>query len=348
LYNKPTEVNPNIQATRYYRKPFKKKPKNIKKPLDPKKAKDDQLYDADLKAVIVDYQKKFDLNEDGVIGQKTISVLNTSMSDIEMVIKTNMDRYRWLSDNLPEKRIEINIPSFTLTAYEKGKVISSRATIVGRAEKKTALMETNLYGVVLNPFWHVPRTYATQQLLPILRTDKRYLIDQEFEVLKMEKEGWRSIDPLSIDWDKVNETNYNYLLRQRAGRKNVLGAIKFNILNTYDIYLHSTTEPWLFTSKNKAFSSGCIRVEKPDELAKWMLKNNTTFDMNKFDDIYHAYDNEDPNVKKQNMVSVPLTKPLPTYITYFTVKVDEEGNLKFYDDLYKWDSGMMKAWENLY
>lgn len=340
----PTEGPNIVVGSRDYRIPFIKEHLKIKKPINPAAAKDNQLYDQGLKTVIVDYQKKLDIKEDGVIGQKTINALNTSLSDIEIEIRANMERYRWLTDNLAKKRIEINLAAFELTAYEDNKAISKRAVIVGRAEKKTALMETVLTSAVLNPFWHAPRTYSIEQLLPILRNDQRYPIDQEIDILKMTKDGWQAQDPLSIDWNKKNAKNFDYLLRQRPGKKNVLGAIKFNITNTYDIYLHSTTEPWLFSNKFKAYSSGCIRVEKPDDLAKWMLKDNTSFDMGKFDEIYHAYDNEDPNVKKPNMVNVPLTKALPTYIVYFTVEVDDKGELIFHDDLYKWDSGLAKAW----
>jgi murein L,D-transpeptidase YcbB/YkuD len=345
----PDDNNYIVVGARDYRIPLIRQKLGVKKSLNPTKAsKEANLYDQALKTAVIDFQKKFDINEEGAIGSKTIRALNISLNDKEVILKANMERYRWLSDRTPKKRIEVNIPSYNLAAYDNNENISNHAIIVGRKEKKTALMETNLYGIVLNPFWHVPRNYALQQLMPILRNDKRYLDDQEFDVLVPDKDTtWKKIDHTKINWNKINDKNYNYLIRQRPGRKNVLGAIKFNINNTYDIYLHSTTEPWLFTNKFKAFSSGCIRVDRPDELAKWMLKDNTSFDMNKFDSIYHAYDNEDPSVKKPNMVNVALTKPLPSFITYFTAKVNDAGEVEYFDDLYRWDSMMFKAWKNI-
>lgn len=341
---------PNIiVGMRDYRVPLIRKKLGVKKPISPQKAKQDDIYDKQMQKAVIEYQNKFDLKEDGVIGRKTIAALNISLSEMESKIKANMERYRWLSDDLPETRIEINIPQFELVAYKEDEEVDRHAIIVGRKQKKTALMETQLYSVILNPYWHVPRNYALKQLLPILVNDENYLRDQEFDVFHVDpKNRWTKVNYTEIDWANLNENNFSYLLRQKPGKKNVLGPIKFKINNPFAIYLHSTTEPWLFSNKYKAYSSGCIRVERPDEFAKWLLENNTDFDMEKFDSIYSAFDNNDASAEKPKSVEIKLKKPMPTYIGYFTVIVEDSGKLKFINDLYNWDSGIIKEWTGIY
>lgn len=345
----PTKGPNIIVGMRDYRVPLIRKKLGVKKPISPLKAKQDDIYDKQMQKSVIEYQNKFDLKEDGVIGRKTIRALNISLSEMESKIKANMERYRWLSDDLPETRISINIPQFELVAYKDGEESGKHAIIVGRKQKKTALMETQLYSVILNPYWHVPRNYAIKQILPILTNDQNYLRDQEFDVFHVDKQNrWIKVDYTEVDWASLDENNFSYLLRQKPGKKNVLGPIKFKINNPFAIYLHSTTEPWLFSNKYKAYSSGCIRVERPDEFAKWLLENNTDYDMNKFDDVYSAFDNNDPDIAKPKSVEIKLKKPMPTYIGYFTVIVEDNGKLKFINDLYNWDSDLIKNWVGIY
>ncbi len=312
------------------------------------RAKDDKfIYYKELQKHIIEFQKKFGIKPNGIINNKTIQALNISEDDLIEKISANMDRLRWIPDELESKRLEINIANQTLTAYEDGKQVFTQALVIGRSEKKTAIMNTYFKTIIFNPYWHAPRGYTVNYLLPILRENKNYLNNEEFELIQLAPDGWwKPIDSKTINFKKISEKNINFVIRQKPGRKNALGPMRFSLINNFDIYMHGTAEPWLFSSDYRAQSSGCIRVEDPLKLALFALEDNTDTPKEKYMSYYEAFnDNKLPSDKLPKHIKVDLKQSMPTYINYFTVFADEQGNLKFSDDIYSWDKTMIEFFE---
>ena len=313
--------------------------------IDPKKTED--VYDKVLQQKVIEYKKKFGMEETALINKDFIDTLNGYDDERISRVKVNMERYRWLPDDMPADRIEINLPQFELYAYREGKQDFSMGAIVGREKFKTPIMNTRMYQFVLNPYWNVPKAYFLRNMLPLLRQEPNYVKNQNFELLRLEKEGWKKIDQSSVNWDSVTEDNYNFLLRQLPGNLNVLGPIKFAIVNPYDIFIHSTSEPWLFTNKFRGYSSGCMRVQDPVKLAKYVIEvGGADLTEEEFMDLFNTYQSKDGYALEQQKGKsdryFKLKNPIPTFTTYFTASATEGGDVTFLDDVYNLDFNQAK------
>jgi murein L,D-transpeptidase YcbB/YkuD len=305
------------------------------------------VYDKILVDKVKEYQKKFGLNQNGVITKEFIDNINSYDDEQVSRIKTNMERYRWLPDNIEDVRLEVNMPEFKLHAYEDGKKTFSMGAIVGRTDKKTPIMNTEMFRFVLNPYWYVPKSYAIRNILPLLRQLPEYTKLQNMKILRLEREGWKEVKQSEINWDNYNADNFPFLLRQEPGNINVLGPIKLAIVNPYDIFLHSTSEPWLFTNEYKGYSSGCIRVEDPTKLANFVIEHGKAdLTPEKFLEFYHFYDSKDgvPMKVDASMSNkyFNLKQPIPIYLTYITAFAKEDGTVEFTEDTYSLDFNQAK------
>lgn len=310
-------------------------------PLNPNKSVAKNFYDKSLQREVLALQQKHGLKTDAIIGSKTINALNMSAGKIVKKIKANMERYRWFSGEFEQDRIVVNIPEFRLRAYEDGQEKLSLTTIVGKLSKKTPLIATKMTDVIFHPYWYVPQEYAATQILPQVKANPdNYLIDEEYTLIDNSNGGWKTVDPATINWEEMTAENFKYIMRQDPGAKNALGPIKFNILNHLSIYLHGTTKPWLFSKRVRSYSSGCVRVDGPIKLAYFVLQNNEDYDQAKIDEIFNSYDNdyEIPYYKKPVHKKMNLDKQIATYLTYFTIYADEDGNYNIFEDIYGWDS----------
>jgi len=309
----------------------------------------DTIYDKKLELKVKEFQKGHDLDDTGVVDKELVDLLNTSDEVHISRLKVNMERYRWLPDKLEPLRIEVNLPEFKLHAYKDGKEEFTSAAIVGRDEHKTPIMSTKMFQMVLNPYWYVPKAYAIRNMVPLLRQDPDYIKHQNFSLFRLDKAGWKKIDQSEVKWDGITEGNYNYMLRQEPGNLNVLGPVKFAIVNPYDIYLHSTTEPWLFTNKFRGYSSGCIRIEDTIKLGEWVIKNGKVDLSNEeFEKLYKVYYSKDgralPNKPELSNKYFKLKEPIPVHTTYFSVLVDPATGVPDYlNDFYKLDYEQARA-----
>lgn len=311
------------------------------KPINPNSKVSKNIYDKSLQKEILNIQKKFGLKPDGIIGNKTIEALNTGPRRMIKIIKANMERYRWFSEDFSPDRVVVNVPEFRLRAYEDNVEKLSLSVIVGRTNKKTPIIATKMTDVIFHPYWYVPQEYGATQILPHIKANpENYLIDEEYTLIDNSDGGWKTVDPETINWEEMTSENFKYILRQDPGAKNALGHIKFNIMNNLSIYFHGTTKPWLFGKRVRSFSSGCIRIDEPVKLAYFVLKHNSDYNKEDVDNILKAYDNdyEIPYYKKPVHKKVNLEKQLYAYVTYFTITADADGNYNLFDDIYGWDS----------
>lgn len=299
-------------------------------------------YDKLLAEKVTEFQRKVGLPENGVVTKDVLEAINHHDVDTISRIKANMERYRWLPDEMPATRIEVNLPNFSVTGFKNNESAFTMGVIAGRDKHETPIMSSRMYQFVLNPYWNVPRAYTIRNMLPLLRQDPDYVKNQNFDLLKLEKDGWKNVDQSSVNWDNINEDNYNYLLRQRPGNINVLGPIKFAIINPYDIFMHSTSEPWLFTNKFRGYSSGCIRVEDPIKFAKFVREEGgADLSDERFDELYNYYNSKDGHPMPQNPAMndkiVKLKTPIPLFVFYFSMHADDNGNLDIGEDIYDLD-----------
>lgn len=222
--------------------------------------------------------------------------------------------------------VVVNIPAAFLFVYDTHGIVFTSEVIVGKRSTRTPVFTTQIKGVILYPYWVVPARIATRELVPLIKKDIRYLDANNLQV--MNQQG-RVVQPETVQWNKMNASNFPYTLRQSTGCDNSLGIVKFNFYSPYGVYLHDT--PWksLFLLDKRFFSHGCIRVRKAMELARMVLKDN----MVAIDTL-----EEKGCLVNQRPIDVPTTDPLPLFILYNTVWTDSSGTIQFYDDIYNKDS----------
>ncbi len=276
-----------------------------------------QQYDDVLVAAIKAFQIQHGLNPDGVIGKNTLQALNTTLAWKIRQLRINMERLRWLPRDLGERYVLVNIAGFRLTAAEQGKHVLNMRIIVGRNYRSTPSFDSSISHMILNPYWNVPASIARKDLLPKQQNDASYFSTAGIKVYSGYNSNSEALDPATIDWHKIKK-GFPYVLRQDPGHKNALGTIKFMFANPFNIYLHDTPSKRLFAKDIRTFSSGCIRLEKPMELAAFSLGNQNGLS----------------DRKSKKTVRINLPEPLPIYVVYMTTWVDNQNKVHFSRDIY--------------
>lgn len=271
------------------------------------------------------FQGRHGLAQDGVIGSKTLRWLNKSTNSRIQILALNMERLRlWPTER--ESIILVNIPNYEMELWIDSELILDSRVVVGRPSRRTPLFDSRLDSVVFNPSWNVPVTIMRKDILPKLRTDSEYLAKNSYTVLS----DWvdaQEIPLEQIDWQNITPNNFPYRLQQSPGDFNALGRYKFNTPNGNAIYLHDTPAKNLFSKDRRAFSSGCIRVQKAETLAEILL-DRSGLDFNDY-----AYYRQTPETKW-----VSLRKKIAVYTIYQTAWVNANGDVEFRDDVYHYDA----------
>ena len=254
------------------------------------------------------------------------TALQTAAGEDARKIELNMNRWRQLPDDLGERHIRVNIPSFELEVHDNGQIPLRMKVVVGTNENKTPMFSSEMKYVVFSPYWNIPESIMTKETLPKIREDPEYVVRQNLEVVRVSGKRVEVVDPEEIDWETVGETDIQ--LRQRPGNGNSLGLVKFLFPNRFNVYLHDTPSDNLFDRLTRNFSHGCIRLEKPQELAEYVLQSQPEWTPERIRKAMHA------GAEKH----VPLTTPLPVHILYFTAWVDDAGLLHLEKDIYGYDT----------
>ena len=300
-----------------------------------------RLFDANLENQVKKFQMLHGLAEDGKVGGNTLKQMNVPVEERIDQIMINMERWRWIPKrmvpkSLDQKYIWVNIPEYKMYVYEdpdndpeaerKYKEVMNMRVIVGKTMNSTPIFSDKLEYVVLAPYWNVPNSIVEKEIKPAILRNSNYLASQNMEVVTKEKNP-KQIDPFSIDWANVTESNFPYMVRQRPGGKNSLGDLKFLFPNEYNVYLHDTPADALFSQNQRNFSHGCVRLEKPVELAKYLLDDMPEWNENRIRETISA--------GEETWITMP--KRVQVYIVYFTSWADEQGNVHFREDLYGHD-----------
>ena len=285
------------------------------------------IFTDSLSTAVKNFQHRMGLVENGKINKPTLLELNQPIAFRIKQIMLNLERLRWIPVQMEENYLLVNIPEFTLHVFEHDKQIWQTNVVVGKTARKTSIFKGNMSQIVLNPYWGVPMSIGKTEILGHLQRNSRYLAQENMEVLS----GENVINPDNINWNQY-KNSVPYTFRQKPGKNNALGKMKFLFPNNYHIYLHDTPAKYLFNSKKRAFSHGCIRVENPLKLANYLLRNNATWNPQKVDEI----------LRTDNEVGIRINPTVPVYIAYFTAWVDSNGQLNFRNDLYKLDAKLSK------
>ncbi|TYP87063.1 murein L,D-transpeptidase YcbB/YkuD [Nitrosomonas communis] len=288
-----------------------------------------EKYDSELVNAIKIFQEQHGLNADGVIGPNTRAALNKTPEQKIRQLRINMERLRWMPRELGDRYLLVNIAGFRLTAIEYGKHVLNMRIIVGRDYRSTPSFNSRISHLILNPYWNVPNSIAQQDLLPKQQNNSNFFTSQKIRVYVNNAGHYEEIDSDLINWHAVGK-NFPYVLRQEPGEKNALGTIKFMFANRFSIYLHDTPSKQLFQKDIRMFSSGCIRLEKPLQLAGFILNEpNAATDIG-------------DKIESGKTITVNLSKHLPIYLIYLTAWVDETNNIYFASDIYGRDKRILK------
>lgn len=287
----------------------------------------DQRYDESMVAMVRKLQQRWGLQADGVVGEKTRAVLNRDPADIIETLIANLERWRWVPRDLEQRRIEVNIADFSLQALDRGQAMLGMKVIVGRDDRATPLFSGEITYVVLNPYWNVPRKIALRDLLPRFQRNPALVDALGFEIWSTLGDKPLRMPPETLDWNTLNAEFFPYRLRQKFGDDNALGQVKFMFPNRYAVYLHDTPETQLFERDVRAFSSGCVRVEKPRALLHWLSQGEV------------AWPERGSAGNQQRL----LRSAVPVHLQYWTAWVDAQGELQLRPDIYAWDLRIVQA-----
>jgi murein L,D-transpeptidase YcbB/YkuD len=293
---------------------------------------DGEVFDEKAVAALVRFQQRHGLKGDGVLGPKTLAALNVSVEARIRQIELNLERWRWLPKDLGGCYIMVNIAGFELAVMEGTDIVMTMPVVVGTAYRKTPVFSARMNHLIFAPYWNVPPTILREDKLPKIKADPGYVQRQHFEIVRGTEENPTFLDPWNIPWRKVTAATFPGHLRQTPGPWNALGRVKFMFPNAFDVYLHDTPDKHLFVRDARTFSSGCIRIQKPLDLAQYLLEEQG-WDR---DRILAAMARSKP-------LRVELVRSLPVHVLYWTAWVDAEGILQFRDDIYLRDLDLDRA-----
>lgn len=290
------------------------------------------VYDDPLFEAVKNFQHRHGLIGDGVIGADFIAAINYSQQDLISKILVNMERLRWLPDfSEPDKdKVIVNIPDFNLYYIQEDDTVLTSKVVVGKDYRQTPVFKSEMKFLVFSPTWTLPETILWEDAIPAIQKDRAYLAKNNMKVL--DHQG-NEINPRKINWNRLEgKADFPYLIRQAPGSDNPLGKVKFMFPNEHYIYIHDSPAQALFSRDDRTFSSGCIRMEKPEEFASLLLKEADDWDGEK---IAEAMNREEEQ-------TVNLEESLDVWLLYLTVW-SGEGKLEVREDVYDMDKKLAES-----
>lgn len=295
-------------------------------------AADPQRFDDALLAAVKRFQARKGLGADGAVGRMTLAALNASAADRAATAAVNLERMRWMNRPLGTRHVMVNIPDFTVTLVDGDAVLFRERVVVGKLATQTPEFSDEMSHIVLNPTWFVPRSIATEDILPKLQADPTYLNQRNMRLVRGDG-GEIPADPSLHDWNAYSRSNFPYAIRQRPDEGNALGRVKFIFPNNHAIYLHDTPQKNLFDRVSRAYSWGCVRVRDPLRLAEVLLAPQEA-EPRAFIDRVLATGRER---------YVHLDVGVPVHLVYRTLWVDADGVIHTRPDIYGRDEAVLRA-----
>jgi murein L,D-transpeptidase YcbB/YkuD len=290
-------------------------------------------YDDVLEAAVRRFQYRHGLTVDGAVGKNSRTALNVPVAARIEQMLLNMERRRWMPDDLGHTYVFVNMADFVLKVVAGPKTILDTRVVIGKPYHRTPVFSDKMRYIVVNPYWTVPPSIARKEILPKLRKNANYLNEKNMKLFS----GWNAsakvLDPLSIDWQATKPRGFTYKIRQEPGEGNALGDIKFMFPNRFNVYLHDTQSRNLFSRTVRSFSHGCIRVQYPDKLAAMLLRDQEDWSLAKISEV----------IESRQRTVINLKMPIPVHLTYLTAWVNKDGSVHFRRDIYGRDERLMKV-----
>ena len=290
---------------------------------------DPDYFDEATLAAVKAFQRKNRLAADGVVGRGTLSVLNRGSRQTQVGLLTaNIERWRWMPRNLGTFHVAVNIPEFRLRVIDAGEETHSTRVIVGKRSNPTPVFSDEIEHIIVNPYWNIPVSILVNEMMTdILIDPEGFFARNRYELLaRVEgRRGMVKVHPEMVDWWTVNPRSV--LVRQRPGRGNALGRIKFMFPNKHAVYLHDTPTKNLFERGLRAFSHGCVRVNNPMLFADALLANNPDWNAARLKRMFGSEERQ-----------VDLAQNVPVHLTYFTARVGDDGSIETFPDIYGYDT----------
>lgn len=294
-------------------------------------SEDPKMYDSSLFRGVKEFQRKNGMEPDGALGKNTIAGINNSPVDLMNRAAVNMERLRWLPDTVKEAEIIlVNIANFRLDYINKRDTIFSSKVIVGQRYHASPIFSAPMSYIVFSPYWNIPNSIARNEIIPAVRKNSNYLSQKNMEVVTY---SGQPVDLGSINW---SQKPFPYMIRQRPGRGNSLGLVKFMFPNKYSVYIHDTPSRSLFDREDRALSHGCIRLQNPAEFAKLLLSDIPGWTEEKIQE----------SMNRKSELIVNLNRKIPVVLVYLTFWADSKGQANFRQDIYDRDEEILKLLRN--
>ncbi len=282
------------------------------------------VFDAETDRGVRTFQARHGLVVTGQIDEPTWYAMNVPASTRLQQLYLNYTRVQNMAAKLNSRYVVVNIPAATIEAVNDGMVEQRHTAVVGRVERATPIMASNISQINFNPYWHVPKSLVRQDLTKYMLENPNYLTEQNIFIYDG---SGNKVDPQTIDWANITDAQVNYMYRQEPGAANSMGHCKINFYNPYDCYLHDTPSKALFGENARFHSSGCVRVDGVNQLVNWLLRDNGDWDQQKVDSTFESLQRLDVECKAR----------VPIHTTYITAWANRQGTVSFRDDVYKFD-----------
>jgi len=292
-------------------------------------SENDSIFDMNVENAVKQFQFRHNLNEDGVVGKGTLEMINVPIEKRIDELRINMERARWVFHHLPEDFMVVNIAGYNVRRLTDDSIVFYSKVIVGKHFHETPIFKGKLSYIVINPTWTLPYSITIKETLPKLQKNPNYLTEKNMII--MDRTG-KEIDPSTIDFNTLSKNNFPYTVRQKAGPHNALGQVKFIFPNQYAVYLHDTPVRSLFSREERAFSHGCIRIDKKWELLMNLMDDPEVWNMNKINEI----------VASGKTTRVNLKSPIEILLLYWTAGADKKDKLYFDKDVYDRDASVLE------
>ena len=296
---------------------------------DTSKRTDANLYTEELASALKSFQRRHGIKVDGLVGPNTVEALNESIESKIARIADSMERWRQ-QGSAADQYVWVNIPSYSAQGWKNGDLEIQSKAIVGTAEHETPTFNDQIEYVVANPKWYMPVSILRNEKVPQLKEDPGYAQRANFKVI--DRSTGQEVSAYSVNWNDPDVAT-QYRLVQQPGSNNALGELKIIFPNQYSVYLHGTPGEHLFDRANRAFSHGCVRLEKPTEMAEWLASIGDEGDP----------DTLEQTVEGKTHERFDLERKIPVHVTYMTVTVDEDGKTHFWRDIYDRTEGMAQV-----
>ena len=291
-------------------------------------SENDSVYDEIVETAVKHFQFRHNLIQDGVLGKGTLAAMKVSVEDRIDDLIVNLERARWVMHHLEDDFLVANIAGYNLRRITGDSVVFYSKIIVGKHYHESPIFKSKLKYIILNPTWTLTHSIAVKETLPKLKKDPEYLA--KHNMIIMDHSG-KVIDPSTLDFKKMSAKDFHYIVRQNAGPNNSLGQVKFIFPNKYSVYIHDTPVRSLFKQEKRAFSHGCLRLDKKWDLFL-SLVGNQSWDMERINKV----------LESGKTTRVNLNNPIDVLVLYWTAGADKLGNLYFDEDIYDRDAAVLK------